>query len=816
MIRRFWPYLLLVALTVLFLGDVWFNDRMLVMRDFVFTFEPMRLFFANAIRGGVFPIWSSSDSCGMPIGASPYHSTFYPPNIVYLLRPVQLAIRLDWTFHFTVVGFGCFLLCRYWRLRTGPALFTAVSLAFSTVLITLAEFSISLNCIVWMPLLLLFTSKVIDGTAEEVFKRPVPKSWRDLRIILLRNASYIAGMAIVSALQVCACGEIFYYCGLLVGAYVLARWFWHGNWRTVGISMGQFVLAGGLGVALAAPQLFLTAECLPLSARATGMDSGLHMTSAHPAAWLALLLPYLYGRPGYPDAYWGKTIYEFVYGTIYVGILPLIGLIFCWLGPANRGAGREVRERRFLAYFFAGTALAGLMMAAGKYTPLYAFLHHWLPGLGKFRFPTKFYLLVAFALAMLGGLGMQALLQSGEPSEPREARNRIWLWKLAAGLFGVFLLGYLVCLFDTSVLLQLMAHPGTPSVEQINSVRFDYALAAVFTLLGLGLFGMLAFRQGSQLWIQGGIVAVAFLNLCVISRKAQPTGPAELYSRRPLALEKRIGNDPMYRYLSTYYGAQQYIYGENRRELWEWAVDSGATNHLRAEGFSDLAPGSFLGRYARFFGATMSTPQPVGGKMADMLSLRYLIGGAPFEQILWGNASREIRIQERPSALPRAFVVSQWRSVSGEEAVLQTIATDSFDPRREAIVEPLPGETALASPEKIAFSDQAGEVRSFVDQQNSVTLEVSAKSRALLVLGDTWYPGWTATVDGIKTPIFQTNYLFRGVFLEPGTHRVEFSYWPTHLTAGLWCFGLAAAACVALVCVSFFAPSGACCESARE
>jgi len=85
-------------------------------------------------------------------------------------------------------------------------------------------------------------------------------------------------------------------------------------------------------------------------------------------------------------------------------------------------------------------------------------------------------------------------------------------------------------------------------------------------------------------------------------------------------------------------------------------------------------------------------------------------------------------------------------------------------------------------------------------------MEVTARSRALLVLGDTWYPGWTVTVDGVKCPIYQTNYLFRGGFLQPGTHRIEFSFRPTYWTVGLWSFGLAAAACVALVAASRFVP----------
>jgi len=91
--------------------------------------------------------------------------------------------------------------------------------------------------------------------------------------------------------------------------------------------------------------------------------------------------------------------------------------------------------------------------------------------------------------------------------------------------------------------------------------------------------------------------------------------------------------------------------------------------------------------------------------------------------------------------------------------------------------------------------ETAGEVSSFVDHTDSVTMEVTAKSRSLLVLGDTWYPGWIAMVDGVQCPIYRANYNFRGVFLEPGTHWIEFAYQPVRFTIGVWIFAFAAAVC---------------------
>ncbi len=47
-----------------------------------------------------------------------------------------------------------------------------------------------------------------------------------------------------------------------------------------------------------------------------------------------------------------------------------------------------------------------------------------------------------------------------------------------------------------------------------------------------------------------------------------------------------------------------------------------------------------------------------------------------------------------------------------------------------------------------------------------------------------FYPGWTATVDGEPREIQRVNFLFRAVRLEAGRHRVTFSYEPASFELG--------------------------------
>ncbi len=66
----------------------------------------------------------------------------------------------------------------------------------------------------------------------------------------------------------------------------------------------------------------------------------------------------------------------------------------------------------------------------------------------------------------------------------------------------------------------------------------------------------------------------------------------------------------------------------------------------------------------------------------------------------------------------------------------------------------------------------------------------------LLVLIDSFYPGWKAWVDGVEAPVYPADLAFRGVPVPPGTREVVFRFEPRSLTAGL---GVSLLACVAVL-----------------
>jgi hypothetical protein len=154
-------------------------------------------------------------------------------------------------------------------------------------------------------------------------------------------------------------------------------------------------------------------------------------------------------------------------------------------------------------------------------------------------------------------------------------------------------------------------------------------------------------------------------------------------------------------------------------------------------------------------------------KLLALLNVKYVIGpedlGHPaFVRVADG-------VHEFLGALPRAFPVGRVERVDSEEAALSAFGRAGFDPSTTAVLtDPLPGPVGSvegASAEIVSSAPGRIEVRA------------SAPQPCLLVFSEVYYePGWKAFVDGKEARIHRTDYAFRSVYLESGTHSVVMSY----------------------------------------
>jgi hypothetical protein len=146
--------------------------------------------------------------------------------------------------------------------------------------------------------------------------------------------------------------------------------------------------------------------------------------------------------------------------------------------------------------------------------------------------------------------------------------------------------------------------------------------------------------------------------------------------------------------------------------------------------------------------------------------------------------SGDVKIYENLAVLPRAFIVHQAEVLSEPDATLTRLRDPTF----------APGSNVLLAEGQPLVGSGSGTVDITRYAPEEVTMEVSSNAPGYLVLTDTYYPGWEATVNGQPAPILRADLMFRAIQLPPGEHHVEFRYRPVSLRRGLGVSLLAVAA----------------------
>ncbi|MDB5822776.1 MAG: hypothetical protein JWR21_1480 [Herminiimonas sp.] len=139
-----------------------------------------------------------------------------------------------------------------------------------------------------------------------------------------------------------------------------------------------------------------------------------------------------------------------------------------------------------------------------------------------------------------------------------------------------------------------------------------------------------------------------------------------------------------------------------------------------------------------------------------------------------------VRVYENAAAMPRAYTVTKlrrvndWHSAQVEFSKQQNLRDTAFV--EEAVTCPA-GETKPQISD--SKSTETAEVTSI--ESSEIQLQAQVSRPAVLVLVDTFAPGWTAKVDNVDVPLFRVNGLFRGICLAvPGSHRISMSYRPPY------------------------------------
>ncbi|MHB0876552.1 MAG: YfhO family protein, partial [Anaerolineae bacterium] len=137
----------------------------------------------------------------------------------------------------------------------------------------------------------------------------------------------------------------------------------------------------------------------------------------------------------------------------------------------------------------------------------------------------------------------------------------------------------------------------------------------------------------------------------------------------------------------------------------------------------------------------------------------------------------DVKVYEFADTLPRAYFADCVTHVASADDALESLSAPNFDPRLRTIIA-ADGEDACPAGAAV----QPAAVVGYAPE--SVTVMVNAPAAGYLVLLDSYFPGWSATVDGEAVAIVRANYTFRAVPVVAGRHTVTFSYRPKSLLLG--------------------------------
>lgn len=160
----------------------------------------------------------------------------------------------------------------------------------------------------------------------------------------------------------------------------------------------------------------------------------------------------------------------------------------------------------------------------------------------------------------------------------------------------------------------------------------------------------------------------------------------------------------------------------------------------------------------------------------------------------------DVYVFENPHDLGPAVIVplaGVHRSTQAEaNRVLDSAA---FSPTRRAVVaSDVTGVAAGDAPHPNA----CGCVTHFRSDGDTTTFRVSAKRASLVVVSQSWYPGWHATVNGRPMPVTQADVDLTGVPVPAGTSSVVLSFQPATQTIGIWVSVTTTVAAVGLLSVT--------------
>ncbi len=481
------------------------------------------------------------------------------------------------------------------------------------------------------------------------------------------------------------------------------------------INLVLFLIALVLGLVLSAAQVLPTLELIPISQRATGLPTQELLFYKFPLKHLlGFINPFAFGNPQ-QGSYPHFKDFD---GSLFWENTGYIGIIPLMLSAVAILTLRRFKKEGYFYVFLAG--LSTLLMLGGG-GPLYFLLT--LPPFSFFRFSSRYLLLFVFALVMLSGYGLKQLLAFYKKKSHRQITL---LLIILLSMFDILHIWYNY--HPTVKYSDFMSQPVTAKTIKSESHG-----------------NMYTYLQNAYAWDE-------FFK----------TGS----SRPERYLELRNELAPNLNLLFNVATADSYASSLTPKRLAYY-------NALLSSTYKVSTTSAYLDIQTQRLLNIRNTTEILSPVLLTNPTLR-LISTYQYQTLPIKN---NLHHYYNTEATPKYYAVNKFRVVDTVEDFLKDLTADTFDPKKEVILEHKP---AVTPTENLEWH-----ILSKTEETDRSTFKIVTNQPAIFVVTNSYYPGWQAEIDGKITEVFPANFVNLGIVIPKGSHELAFFFRSKSLTLGL-------------------------------
>ncbi len=683
---------------------------------------------------GRIPQWNPYLFGGLPFIAAMHGDIFYPTAWLRWFLPVDTAMNLGFAAHFVIAGYTMYALLRALRLGWTGAVMGGLAYQMTGIVASLVRPG--------------HDGKLFVSALAPLALLALLRAIRDRQVWGYGLLSLTVGLCMLSPHP-----QMTYYLLVFAGLWTLYLALFDPE-RPAGLRWPVVVALSFasvlLGLAIAAIQYLPFIAYIPYSPRAAGGPSGgweyATSFSMPPEELVTTVLPQF---NGILQGYWGRNFFKL--HTEYLGAVVVLLAALGW----------GDRTRRPLLRATGAIALLFLLIAFGGHTPFYRLWYEVMPAMKKVRAPGMAFYLVALAVSLWAGLGADRLVRG-------EISRRTLLTGLGV-LGGLALLGAVGALEPVATVLapaeQIERVTANASALQVGALR----LLLVVLIAGVVMLSMAAGKlRGASAAALLGLVTVGDLwSIDHLFFEFKP--PAAVLFRDDPIVQQLKQIRPPYRVLDP-----QGVYGQFGSLLAAHDVQQVLGYH-----------GNEVRFYDELLGGKNVWKNVLSTNVLALVATRFLVLRGDQQLPGFHRTAGPVEVGpggpgvlfERDSAARYVRVYSAAAKVRDDEVVPTVI-----DPRfpYEQIV--LYADTTGVNPDPVRPNQAvpapqvSAEVAEWVPGSMRIALTGVDTRPTYLMISETWYPDWHATIDGKPAPVHRADHAFLSVVLPSGAKDVRLEF----------------------------------------